>query len=88
MTNNQSPETPENRLNRIEAALDRQVAVNADLRTSVTELRQTAEALVQVATIYQQNFERLTTEINADRQEWKAQIDHIWQYLLQKLGDR
>ena len=87
MTNDHSPETPENRIDRIEAALDRQVAVNADLRTSVTELRQTAEALVQVATIYQQNFERLTTEINADRQEWKEQIDHIWQYLLQKLGD-
>ncbi|MEI2583119.1 hypothetical protein [Scytonema sp. PRP1] len=53
MTN--SAEQPENRLERIEAALDRQVAVNADLRTSVTELRTTASALLQVATIHQQN---------------------------------
>lgn len=71
----------EERLDRIEAALDRQVAVNADLRTSVTELRATADALLQVATIHQQNFERLTTELNADRVEWRSQIDRIWQYL-------
>ncbi|MBA3920162.1 MAG: hypothetical protein H0X31_00065 [Nostocaceae cyanobacterium] len=50
------------------AARIRQVEVNADLRTSVTELRATSEALLQVATIYQQNFERLSVEINADRQ--------------------
>lgn len=76
------------RLDRIEAALDRQVAVNAELRTSVetlktstTELRATAEALLQVVTIHQQNFERLTTELNADRQEWRSQIERLWQRL-------
>lgn len=74
----------EERLDRIEAALDRQVAVNADLRTSVTELRTTAEALLQIATIHQQNFERLTVELNADRIEWRSQIDRIWQYLQQR----
>lgn len=82
----------EERLDRIEAALDRQVAVNADLRTSLealkistTEVRTTAEALLQVATIHQQNFERLTTELNADRIEWKEQINRIWEHL-QKRG--
>lgn len=74
----------EDRLDRIEAALDRQVAVNADLRTSVTELRTTAEALLQVATIHQQNFERLTAELNADRIEWRSQIDRIWQHLQER----
>ncbi|GAX46325.1 hypothetical protein NIES4075_73460 [Tolypothrix sp. NIES-4075] len=76
----------EERLDRIEAALDRQVAVNADLRTSVTELRTTAEALLQVATIHQQNFERLTAELNADRIEWKEQINRIWQHLQERGG--
>ena len=77
----------EERLDRIEAALDRQVAVNADLRTSVTELRATADALLQVATIHQQNFERLTSELNADRLEWRSQIDRIWQYLREQRGN-
>lgn len=76
----------EERLDRIEAALDRQVAVNADLRTSVTELRTTAEALLQVVTIHQQNFERLTAELNADRIEWRSQIDRIWQHLQERGG--
>jgi len=84
----------EERLDRIEAALDRQVAVNADLRTSVVELRATTEelratteALLQVATIHQQNFERLTTELNADRQEWRSQIGRIWEYLRDERGN-
>ena len=77
----------EERIDRIEAALDRQVAVNADLRTSVTELRATTEALLQIATIHQQNFERLTTEMNADRVEWREQIDRIWQYLREQRGN-
>lgn len=77
----------EERLDRIEAALDRQVAVNADLRTSVTELRATTEALLQIATIHQQNFERLTTELNADRVEWREQIERVWQYLREQRGN-
>jgi hypothetical protein len=83
----------EERLDRIEAALDSQVAVNADLRTSLealkistTEVRTTAEALLQVATIHQQNFERLTAELNADRIEWRSQIDRIWQHLQERGG--
>ncbi len=74
-------------LARIEAALDRQVAVNADLRTSVTELRTTADALLQVATIHQQNFERLALELNADRQTWQAEIRRIWEYLQRESGN-
>lgn len=84
----------EERLDRIEAALesiqqrlDNQVAVNAELRTSTQELRSSAEALLQIATIHQQNFERLTTELNADRQEWRSQIDRIWQYLREQRGN-
>lgn len=91
----------EERLDRIEAALDRQVAVNADLRTSVVdlrattedlratteELRATTEALLQIATIHQQNFERLTTELNADRQEWRSQVGRIWEYLREQRGN-
>ena len=61
-----------NRLDRIEEALDRQVAVNADLRTSVTELRASTEALLQIANIHQQNFERLVVEMQADRQQAQA----------------
>jgi hypothetical protein len=81
----------EDRLDRIESALesiqqrlDNQVAVNAELRTSTQELRASAEALLQVATIHQHNFEPLTGELNADRQEWRSQIDRIWEYLLQQ----
>ncbi|GAB1538155.1 hypothetical protein NUACC21_08130 [Scytonema sp. NUACC21] len=86
------------RLDRIEAALenlqqqlDNQVIVNAELRqstaelrASTSELRSTAEALLQVVTIHQQNFERLTSELNADRQEWRSQIERIWDYLRQR----
>ena len=90
------------KLDRIEAALDElrqrqentlqqldnQVAVNAQLRTSTTELRTTAEALLQIVTNHQQNFERLTNELNADRQEWRSQIEHIWQHLQQRGNGR
>ena len=88
------------KLDRIEAALDElrrrqentqqqldnQVAVNAELRTSTTELRATAEALLQIVTLHQQNFERLTNELNADRQEWRSQIERLWQHLQQRGG--
>ncbi|MFN6538839.1 MAG: hypothetical protein RM021_021135 [Nostoc sp. EkiNYC01] len=43
--------------------------------------------LPQVATIHQQNFERLTAELNADRVEWREQIDRIWQYLREQRGN-
>ena len=102
-----SEATPD-RIDRIEAALDRQVAVNADLRTSVVELRATTEdlrdttqdlrdttadlratteAILQIIQIHQQNFEQLTTELNADRVEWRTQIDRIWQYLREQRGN-
>ncbi|MUG92546.1 hypothetical protein F7734_08765 [Scytonema sp. UIC 10036] len=43
----------------LEQQLDNQVVVSVNLRQSTTELRATAEALLQVVTIHQQNFERL-----------------------------
>jgi ABC-type transporter Mla subunit MlaD len=53
------------RLDRIEAALDNQVAVNAELRTSTQQLSATAEALLSTVQIHQQNFEVLTATFNA-----------------------
>lgn len=60
----------EERLERIEAALDNQVALNAELRTSTQQLNATAEALLQTVQIHQQNFEILTARFNtlAERQ--------------------
>jgi len=54
----------EDRLARIEAVLDNQVAVNAELRTSTQQLRATAQALLSTVQIHQQNFEILTAQIN------------------------
>lgn len=61
-----SQSTPEDRLDRIEAALeniqhqlDNQVVLNAELRTSTQQLSTTAEALLSTAQIHQQNFEVL-----------------------------
>ena len=87
----------EDRLSRIETALDRQVAVNADLRTSVTELRSTAEALLQTVQIHQQNFEILTarqlqTESRLDEYQrtTSAALDRIGavlDYLVRQRGN-
>lgn len=74
-------QSPESRLDRIEAALDRQVSVNADLRTSVEVLNHTAESLqASVADLrfsveailgtvqqHQQNFEVIATELRLQR---------------------
>ncbi len=64
-------ETRDDRLDRIEAALesiqqrlDNQVALNAELRTSTQQLSTTAEALLSIVQIHQQNFEVLTTRFN------------------------
>lgn len=84
------------RLDRIEAALDRQAAVNADLRTSVIELRATAEALLQTAQIHQQNFEVLTArqlhleaQIEENQRTTSAALDRIGavlDYLVRQQG--
>ena len=52
-----------------QAQLDRQIPVMAELRTSTTELRSSVEALLQVATIHQQNFERLIAEFQRHRSD-------------------
>ncbi|MDZ8185895.1 MAG: hypothetical protein RMX96_13705 [Nostoc sp. ChiSLP02] len=69
MTQNQP-----DRLDRIEATLDRvaqqldnQVVVNAELRQSTAELRQSIGALVETANIHQQGLEILAREIRQQR---------------------
>ncbi len=59
-----------------QSQLDRQVPVMAELRTSMAELRASTvelrasvEALLQVATIHQQNFERLISEFQRHRSD-------------------
>lgn len=61
MTNADQPEIL-SRFDRIESALDRQVAVNADLRA-------TAEALLATVQIYQQNFEAIISRFDAVQSE-------------------
>lgn len=71
------------RLDRLEAALENQFALNASLRTSIeilnnaiesqrqetTELRAAAEALLQTAQIRQSNIELLATEFRRHRSD-------------------
>lgn len=52
-----------------QSQLDRQIPVMAELRTSTTELRASVEALLQVATIHQQNFEHLISEFQRHRSD-------------------
>lgn len=87
----------EDRLERIEAALDNQVEVNVTLRTSIEELRATAEALLSTAQIHQQNFEVLTArqlQTEAQFQEYQrttsAALDSmsaILDYLVRQSGN-
>jgi hypothetical protein len=72
------------RLDRIEAALDRQLEVNAEVRTSVVELRATAEALLQAVQIHQQNFEVIVGEIRqmqSDIRGLQTENRRIWERL-------
>lgn len=57
--------------------LDNQVAVNAELRTSTTELRKTIEALLQIATLHQENVNQLTNKVNADSVELQSQFNQV-----------
>ena len=71
------------RLDRIEAAINNQFALNAELRTSVeilnnavetqrretTELRSAVESLLQIAQIHQRDIELLTSEFRRDRSD-------------------
>lgn len=82
MTQSQPPNpTPDDRLARVEAALENQVQVNAELLTrleilsntaqsqqaSIADLRVTAQALVSTTEIHQQNFEVFTQELRQQR---------------------
>ena len=77
-------QSPSDRLDRIEAALDRQVSVNGDLRTSVevlnntvnslqasvSDLRFSVDAILGTVQQHQQNFEVIATELRYSRREW------------------
>jgi len=62
MTNANQPQDTTARFDRIESALDRQVAVNADLRA-------TAEALLATVQIHQQNFETIVSRFDVMQSE-------------------
>jgi len=68
----------ENRLEEVEAALDRQVAVNADLRTSIEilkisidKMQNSMEFLLKVANQHQENFMVLVREIREIREDMR-----------------
>lgn len=78
----QSPNaTPDDRLARVEAALENQVQVNVELLTrleilsntaqsqqaSIADLRATAQALVTTSEVYQRNFEAMGQELLRQR---------------------
>lgn len=87
----------EERLERIEAALDNQVALNAELRTSTQQLSATASALLQTVQIHQQNFEILTArqlQTESQLQEYQRttsaaleRIGAVLDYLVQRSGN-
>ncbi len=73
----------DSRLDRIEAAIDSQFALNASLRTSIeilnnavegqrqetVELRSAVESLLQIVQIHQGNIELLTSEFRRHRSD-------------------
>ncbi len=60
-------QSPDDRLTRVETALERQVQVNAEVRTQLEILKATAEALVTTSEVYQQNFEAIGQELLRQR---------------------
>ncbi len=70
-------QTPDDRLTRVEVALENQVQVNAELLTrleilsntaqsqqaSIADLRATAQALVTTSEVFQRNFETMGIEL-------------------------
>ena len=57
------------RLDRIEAALENQIQVNAAMRTDLEVLRNAAEALLQTAELHQQNIEILAEAMRRHRSD-------------------
>ncbi len=86
-------QSPSDRLDRIEAALDRQVSVNGDLRTSVevlnntvnslqasvSDLRFSVDAILGTVQQHQQNFEVIAQELRLQRGDI-AQLHSIATY--------
>ncbi|BAZ19086.1 hypothetical protein NIES4071_109710 (plasmid) [Calothrix sp. NIES-4071] len=83
MTQSQSP-NPDDRLARVEAALENQVEVIAELRTSneilrtsVRELTSTAESVLRTLNQHQDNFLVLVTEIRDIRTDIRRILDRL-----------
>jgi uncharacterized membrane protein len=77
-------QSPSDRLDRIEAALDRQMQVNAELRTStevlrtsVGELTSSTESILQIVNQHQDNFMVLVTEIRDIRTDIRRILDRL-----------
>ncbi len=77
-------QSPSDRLDRIEAALDRQIQVNAELRTStevlkssVGELATSTDTILQIVNQHQDNFMVLVTEIRDIRTDIRRILDRL-----------
>lgn len=77
-------QSPSDRLDRIEAALDRQIQVNAELRTStevlrtsVGELTSSTESILQIVNQHQDNFMVLVAEIRDIRTDIRRILDRL-----------
>ena len=75
---------PNDRLARVEAVLERQVEVNAELRTSnevlrttVRELTSSTDAILQIVNQHQENFMLLVTEIRDIRSDIRRILDRL-----------
>ena len=75
---------PSDRLDRVEAALERQVQVNADLRTSaevlrtsVGELATSTDTILNIVNQHQENFMVLVAEIRDIRIDIRRILDRL-----------
>lgn len=77
-------QSPSDRIDRIELALDRQIQVNAELRTStevlkasVGELATSTDTILQIVNQHQDNFMVLVTEIRDIRSDIRRILDRL-----------
>jgi uncharacterized membrane protein len=77
-------QSPSDRLDRIELALDRQIQVNAELRTStevlkasVGELATSTDTILQIVNQHQDNFMVLVAEIRDIRTDIRRILDRL-----------
>lgn len=77
-------QSPSDRIDRIELALDRQIQVNAELRTStevlkasVGELATSTDTILQIVNQHQDNFMVLVTEIRDIRTDIRRILNRL-----------